>query len=153
MRVKKHKQIVWWLLVATTLISTSPKVLAQTSDSLNLTTSPLPISLVAQPGKAVTTDLRVKNAGAKTESLKIDLYKFRAYGDTGKPQIIDREPGDDYFDWVSFSQKTFTAEPNVWKTIKMTVNVPKSAAFGFHGPIRPRPRPPGPRPSSAAAPL
>jgi hypothetical protein len=105
--------------------------LAQTG-SLDLTTSPLPISLKTKPGSSVTTDLRVQNSGARTETLKVDLYKFRAYGDSGKPQILDREPGDDYFDWVSFSERTFRAEPNVWKTVKMTINVPKEAAFGYY---------------------
>ena len=109
-----------------------PSTHAQSPGNLNLTTSPLPISLRTKPGTSISTDLRVQNSGTATENLKIDLYKFRAYGTEGKPQIIDREPGDDYFDWVSFSQRTFKAEPNVWKTIKMTINVPSDAAFGYY---------------------
>lgn len=100
--------------------------------SLNLTTSPLPISLDTKPGSSVSADLRVQNSGSQTETLKVDLQKFRAYGESGKPQLISREPGDDYFDWVHFSETTFTAEPGVWKTIKMTINVPSSAAYGYY---------------------
>lgn len=110
----------------------APTASAQTPGNLNLTTSPLPISLKVNPGTSVSTELRVQNSGSQPEILKIDLYKFRAYGDSGKPQILDREPGDDYFNWVSFSQPTFRAEPNVWKTIKMNINVPKTAAFGYY---------------------
>ena len=58
--------------------------------------------------------------------------KFGAYGDSGKPQILERGPGDDYFDWVKFDRPTFDAPANVWQTIKMTINVPKSAAFGYY---------------------
>lgn len=99
---------------------------------LNITTSPLPISLVAKPGTTVSTDLKVKNTGAQTEVLKVGLLKFGAYGDEGKPELLDFAPTDDYAHWVTFSQNTFTAEPNVWKTVKMTIHLPKSAAFGYY---------------------
>ncbi len=100
--------------------------------SLNLTTSPLPINLVAKPGTNVTTQLRIKNSGNKTEKLKVGLLKFAAFGEEGKPRLLDRQPGDDFFDWVSFSEPSFTAEPNIWHTIDMTIKLPKSAAFGYY---------------------
>ncbi len=99
---------------------------------LNLMTSPLPLNIVAKPGQSVTADIRVKNNGTRPENLKVELLKFGASGETGTPQLKEREPNDDYFDWVSFSERNFTAEPNVWKTIKMTVKPPKSAAFGYY---------------------
>ncbi|MDB5163914.1 MAG: exported protein of unknown function [Candidatus Saccharibacteria bacterium] len=114
------------------LLATTPQAAAQSSGELNLTTSPLPINLEVKPGNTISTDLRVQNSGNQTETLKIDLQKFKAYGEDGKPQLIAREPGDDYFDWAHFSQTTFTAEPNVWTTIKMTIAVPKTAAFGYY---------------------
>ncbi len=100
--------------------------------ALNLTTSPLPISLTAKPGETITTELRVKNSGTKTEVLKVGLMKFSAVGEEGKPQLDDRQPGDDYFDWVSFSENQFVAQPNEWKSITMTVAVPKTAALGYY---------------------
>ncbi|MCW1908478.1 MAG: hypothetical protein KIH63_004015 [Candidatus Saccharibacteria bacterium] len=108
---------------------------AQTPDdlgSLNLTTSPLPINLTAKPGETVSTELRIKNGGAKTERLKVGLMKFSAYGEEGKPQLKDREPGDDYFDWVRFSETEFTADPDKWHTIQMTVDLPPEAALGYY---------------------
>lgn len=102
------------------------------SEGLSLTTSPLPISLVALPGTTVSTQLRVRNSGTQAETLQIGLMKFKAYGEEGKPILLDRGPADSYFDWVHFSQTQFTAEPGVWKTITMTIDVPKSAAFGYY---------------------
>ena len=63
----------------------------------------MPINLVATPGATIRTDLRVKNSGTSTETYKVGLMKFSAYGEEGKPQLSDRAPGDDYFDWVTFS--------------------------------------------------
>ena len=110
-----------------------PNLSAQTpSTGFNLVTSPLPINLSVKPGSTVTTDIRLKNGGTETEQLKADLMKFSAYGEEGKPSIQDRAPGDDYFDWVRFSPSTFDAPPNQWITVKMTITVPKSAAFGYY---------------------
>ncbi|HET7713331.1 MAG TPA: hypothetical protein VFK94_02750, partial [Patescibacteria group bacterium] len=50
----------------------------------------------------------------------------------GKPRLMDPEPGDDYFKWATFSPAVFIAEPGVWKNIKMTINVPKTAALGYY---------------------
>jgi hypothetical protein len=99
---------------------------------LNLITSPLPINLAPKPGQVVTADLRVKQGSGDTETLKVTLMKFSAFGDTGRPRLVDRAAGDDYFDWVKFDKATFTAPNNVWQTVKMTINVPKTAAFGYY---------------------
>src|SRR5690348_4485240 len=82
---------------------------AQTAEpnAINLTTSPLPINLITNPGTTVTSDLRVKNSGSTTEKLKVGLLKFGANDTSGQPRLADREPGDDYFDWVTFSENTF----------------------------------------------
>lgn len=99
---------------------------------LRLMTSPLPLNVITKPGQPVTADIRVKNNGTQPETLKVELLKFGASGDTGKPQLQERTAQDIYFNWVSFSESNFTAEPNVWKTIKMTINTPKEAAFGYY---------------------
>jgi hypothetical protein len=103
-----------------------------TRPPLSLTTSPLPLSVVTQPGKTVSADIRVKNNSTTPEKLKIELLKFGANGESGNPQLHERESKDTYFDWVSFSEQTFTAEPNVWKTIKMTIKTPPGSAFGYY---------------------
>ncbi|MFZ5845073.1 MAG: hypothetical protein ACOY0S_01245 [Patescibacteria group bacterium] len=129
--------IIFFLLVIFTfsfLIFNLSEALAQAPDegALNLVTSPIPISLITEPGSTISAELRVKNAGTKTEELEVDLMKFQAFGEEGKPKLIDREKGDDFFDWVSFSEKSFDVAPNQWKTISMTIKVPKEAAFGYY---------------------
>ncbi|HEX8923546.1 MAG TPA: hypothetical protein VF828_02330 [Patescibacteria group bacterium] len=106
-------------------------VLAQ-SEGLNIVTSPLPINLVTEPGSTVSAQLKVKNGGQETENLKISLMKFTAFGEEGKPRLLDRERGDDYFDWIKFSEDNFELRPNEWKTITATITVPQNAAFGYY---------------------
>jgi hypothetical protein len=107
-------------------------VQAQENDRLSITTSPLPINLVTKPGQTVTTDLRVRTDGPNNETLQITLLKFSANNNLGQPRLADREPGDDYFDWVTFSEERFTTEPNVWKNIRMTIQVPSTAGLGYY---------------------
>jgi hypothetical protein len=105
---------------------------ADTGGALSIATSPLPINLVTGPGTTTTTTLRVKNDGTSPERLKVSLLKFRASGTTGQPFLQERQSGDSYFDWVSFSPSVFDAPPGEWQTITMTIKVPKSAAFDYY---------------------
>jgi hypothetical protein len=99
---------------------------------LDLTTSPLPISLTAKPGQTVSTIIKVKQSGGDTEKLQVHLMKFSAYGTNGKPALSERGPGDSYFDWVTFDKPTFTAPSDVWQNIKMTIALPTTAAFEYN---------------------
>ncbi|HOZ80689.1 MAG TPA: hypothetical protein PK370_00515 [Candidatus Woesebacteria bacterium] len=108
----------------------SVPVLAESG--LTLVTSPLPINLVAAPGSSVSAEIKIKNGGKDTEKLKVGLMKFSAYNQDGQPRLFDREKGDDYFDWVSFSENKFELESNEWKTIEMKIEVPDDAAFGYY---------------------
>jgi hypothetical protein len=99
---------------------------------LDLSTSPLPISLAAKPGQTISTTIKVKQSGGDTEQLQVHLLKFSAYGTSGQPALSERGPGDDYFDWVTFDKPTFTAPNDVWQTIKMTIALPKTAAFEYN---------------------
>lgn len=107
--------------------------IAQAADgALRLTTSPLPINLSVEPGHSVSVPLRIKNDGDQKENLRIDLMKFKADGEGGAPLPIDRESGDDFLDWVHFSEENFPIETNQWKTINATFDVPETAAFGYY---------------------
>ena len=131
--MKKRLSLIGTLLVIIALnMGSLPHAKAQTTEGFNLVTSPLPINLQASPGSTVSADIKVKNGATKTEKLKVSLMKFAAYGEEGKPSLQDRAAGDDYFDWVSFSPETFDAPPNEWITVKMTIKLPPSAAFGYY---------------------
>jgi hypothetical protein len=99
---------------------------------LRLTTSPLPINLKVEPGVSISTPLKIKNDGLSSENIKVSLMKFKADSITGVPTLSEREPGDNYFDWASFSENSFTLPANEWKTITATFNVPKEASFGYY---------------------
>jgi len=120
--------ILWSIFAPTTALALT----AADSGDLRLTISPLPVSLSGKPGQKIVAKLSVKNSGTKTENLKVDLMKFSAYGEEGKPLLRERSSGDNYFDWVSFSQNRFLAEPDVWHDITMTITLPKEAALGYY---------------------
>lgn len=133
--MKKYSPLAFCLVL---MISTIlPAIFAPTSlhaadPGINLQISPLPIDLVVEPGKTITSDLRIRNGGVSTEKIKVTLRKFSSQGEEGKIVLEDRGPTDDYFDWVKFSKDVFDAPPGEWQTIKMTINVPSSAAFGYY---------------------
>lgn len=102
------------------------------SGELRLTTSPLPINLKVEPGSSISTALKIKNDGNQSEDLKVSLMKFKADPATGAAILSDREPTDGYFDWVTFSDPTFTLPQNEWKTVTATFTVPNTAAFDYY---------------------
>lgn len=108
----------------------SPSV--QAADGFNIITSPLPIKLNTPPGKTVTTELRMKNLNPQNETIKMGLMKFGATGESGQPNLFDLTPKDTYANWVTFTPSQFVAEPNVWKTVKMTIKVPPEASLGYY---------------------
>ena len=109
------------------------QALAQTNTGeLRLTTSPLPINLKVAPGSSVSANLKIKNDGNQSEDLKVTLMKFKADPNTGAAILADREPADSYFDWVTFSDPTFTLPSNEWKTITANFNVPADASFDYY---------------------
>ncbi len=128
------KPAVWKVIpvFASIIFSILPSFAGAETRPLNLITSPLPINLTTDPGTSITTDIRVKQGGNVTEQLNVSLMKFEAFGSAGKPRLADRGPQDDYFDWVHFSSTTITAPPNIWQTVKMKIDVPKSAQFGYY---------------------
>lgn len=145
---------VFWAAVRRNLLLTiglslfvTPPVLAQ-EGPFSLVTSPLPILVSTKPGQPVSTDLRVRNAGTETERLRADLFKF-SVNDQSEVKLAERQPGDDFMDWVSFSPAIFNVAPNEWRTIKMTINVPATASLGYYYAVgfsradAPRPTPGG----------
>lgn len=101
-------------------------------EGFNIVTSPLPIKIQTQPGKTIETELRLNNQSSQPEQIKVGLMKFAASGDTGQPDLYDLKPSDTYVSWVHFSPSEFTAQPNTWMSVKMTINVPQNAGLGYY---------------------
>lgn len=116
------------VLGSSLIVHSSP---AHAAAGLSIEISPLPILLVPTPGTSTTSDLRMQNIGTGTERLKITLLKVLTDNE-GNVSLVDPGPSDEWVSWIHFSQTHFEAEPHVWQTIKMTINVPKNAAFGYY---------------------
>jgi hypothetical protein len=114
------------LLIAPALAATTTP-----TEGISLQISPLPIQLNAKPGATVNTDLRVRNAGTQDEKLQVRLLKVSA-DDAGNVHLTNPSSSDEFVSWVHFSKSVFDAPPGEWQTITMTVNLPKTAAFGYY---------------------
>jgi hypothetical protein len=121
------------IVLALPILLSPLAVFAQTTpnDGINLQISPLPIELNTKPGTSISTDLRVRNAGTQPEKLQVRLLKVTA-DNNGLVHLTQPGSTDDWAKWVSFSKTVFGAPPGEWQTIKMNVDVPKSAAFGYY---------------------
>lgn len=102
------------------------------AEGFNVITSPLPIKISTSPGKTITNELRIKNQGTQAEGIKVGLMKFAATGTSGQPDLFDLTAKDTYASWVHFSPAQFTAQPNVWVSVTMTINVPPEADLGYY---------------------
>lgn len=100
--------------------------------AFNVVVSPPSVGVTVKQGETVSSELRVQNQGLATEHVKVKILKFTARGQDGTPQLEDLQPSDDFVNWATFSSPRFDAEPNVWKTITMTITTPPSAAFGYY---------------------
>ena len=118
------------VVIVASLLTFTPAKAADTG--FNLTTSPLPIALTTLPGVPVSTELRVQNSGTSAIKIRLSLLKFKSSGTNGQPTLEKRGPGDEFFNWVSFSRDSFIANPGVWNTVTMTVSPPKDSAFGYY---------------------
>ena len=121
-------------ILATVLILLPSTTHAQSTPTPNFaaTISPLPILLNPKPGETVSTDLRVNNPGTANERFKVLVKTFTQEGPDGQVVLHDPTPADTFISWISFSRTEFDAPPGLWQTVKMTVNVPKTASFGYY---------------------
>jgi hypothetical protein len=130
------KQFLWGFVGLAVLVSTwlvvRPAPALAATEGFNVITSPLPIKISTPPGKTITEQLRIKNQGDQPEGIKVGLMKFAASGNTGQPDLYDFGPTDTYASWVHFSPEQFTAQPNVWDTITMTIDIPSTADLGYY---------------------
>jgi hypothetical protein len=126
------KRLLICLLAGSLLaINTAPAAHAA-SPPVNLEISPLPILLNAKPGTSTSSDLRVRNAASTDVVLKASVKTFTAEGADGHIVFHNPGPADEFVNWIHFSKTVFNAPAGAWQTIKMTVDVPAGAAFGYY---------------------
>jgi hypothetical protein len=131
----------WFLPIVVAFVSLTPGWAAAASTApaanrpsggLQLTTSPLPVTLNEAPGQTVSTELKVKQSSGGPEELQTTLLKFGAQGINGSPALSAMGPTDTYASWVTFDKTKFEAPNNVWQDVKMTIAIPKTAAFEYN---------------------
>src|SRR3990167_9841080 len=111
----------------------TPLIPAQAATTgIDLTVSPVFINLLTNPGKAVKTEVKIKNNNNQTEYLEIKLAKFEATADGARPKLIDADLNDEMFKWISFSDPQFTLAPLETKTIGVTITPSKTAGLGYY---------------------
>lgn len=112
-------------------VALSPLASAQADTSLHLTVANPVVSILVKPGATFVLPIRVQNAGAFTEKIKVGIVKFSAGSETGSPQLADLTSEDVFANWISFNIKTFEIQPQEWKTITATFTVPANAGFSY----------------------
>lgn len=98
---------------------------------ISLTVSPAFINLSTDPGKPVSSQIKIQNNGLETEYLHLRVSKFTtSNGET--PVLTDPTPEDTFINWIQFSERDFMVNPNENKTIKFTISPPGDAALGYY---------------------
>jgi hypothetical protein len=99
---------------------------------ITLTTTPVSLDLHIAPGTQTSSTLQFKNSSSVALPVNMQVQVFGAYGSSGQAAITKPKPSDPSTSWVSFSPSSFTAQPNVWTAVKMTINLPKTASLGYY---------------------
>jgi hypothetical protein len=100
--------------------------------SISLTTSPVSLDLIIKPGTDTTKTLQLMNNGNQPLPIKVQLDEFGAHGSSGEAAITVPAANDPAPSWVHFSPAEFTAQPGVWNSVQMTMNIPRSASLGYY---------------------
>jgi hypothetical protein len=115
---------------------------------ISLTTSPVSLDLHIKPGTTSTQTLQFKNNSAIALPITMQVKVFGAYGAAGQAAISQPSPGDASTSWISLTPSSFTAQPNVWTAVKLTIKLPASANLGYYYAVIFKPTLPAETPAS-----
>ena len=96
--------------------------------------APVVIEASANPGQTITTSIRLRNVAKQTFTVSPHMDDFSAKGEDGAPYVLpDNESAPTYSmkSWIVSPGNT-VLEPNIYKTVAITINVPKNAEPGGH---------------------
>lgn len=117
-----------WLALCILLI---PAVVVAEGD-FKLTLSPIFLNVATNPGTPVTATVKVTNGSPTEEHLQVGLMKFRAFDDSGRPELLDMEPNDIYAQWVTFDPPDLTLAPGRSGQVAVKFNPPAEASLGYY---------------------
>jgi hypothetical protein len=107
-----------------------PASKAFAADDFSLQVSPSPLFATLKPGIPTQLELKIRNGGTKTETLKIEPRSFSVDDANEKVKLGDTTPPD-IASWVSFGNPTFTVRPGEWFTQQVKISLPKDAGFSY----------------------
>ena len=96
--------------------------------------APVLVEVSATPGQTITTSIRLRNVAKIPFFLTPHMDDFTAKGEDGEPMVLgDSETAPSYSmkSWI-VSPGDIELVPNVYKTVAVTINVPKDAEPGGH---------------------
>jgi hypothetical protein len=134
-KIVSHLQRFKWplsLTITVLVIVIAPGAARAADPGISLTSSPVSMDLVVQPGTSTTRTLQLMNNGTSPVKITMHLDEFSAKGVNGQAIITQPAPNDPSPKWVGFSPASFTAQPGVWESVKMTISLPKSAQLGYY---------------------
>jgi hypothetical protein len=119
-------------VIALFLTVTLGVIYAQTPQTgIDLTVSPVFVSLVTNPGEPISSQVRITNNSNVAENLRVRLATF-VTGDDGAPKLSDVPENDEFSKWIEFSEEQFKLVPNESKIVRFTIDPPKESALGFY---------------------
>lgn len=95
----------------------------------SLQVTPSPLVAVVVPGEPKELELKIRNAGATTEKLKVELQAFKV-DEGGQVQLLDEKPND-VTSWVHFKEPDFSIRTGEWFTEHIDVMAPDDAGFSY----------------------
>lgn len=132
MTIPRCKGVAVWASCMAILLSTGlgGSAHAQSADDFSLQVSPSPLVASLKPGKTTNLELKIRNAGTQSETLKIEPRQFSVNNQTGEVKLDDQAPSE-IAPWVSFGAQTFSIKPGEWYTQTVRVALPKDTGFSY----------------------
>lgn len=106
------------------------KVRAQEESEFSLQVTPSPLVTSVVPGEEREIELKIRNSGAETENLKVELRAF-SVNEEGQVQLLNEQPKE-VVDWVTFAEPTFSIRTGEWFTQRIRLEPPEEAGFSYN---------------------
>lgn len=99
---------------------------------INMTVTPISLTLNTDPGVPVTSAIKIRNNGNETEYIRPEIATFDASGENGTPVIKPLKPEDTFDDWLTFDQEIIQVRPGEWQTVVVNFDPPAEAALDYY---------------------
>ncbi|MEK7602930.1 MAG: hypothetical protein AAB459_01630 [Patescibacteria group bacterium] len=126
---KKHTSVGLALLSALAPLFFIRALAQPDNGEFSLQISPSPLVVSVRPGEQKNLDLQIKNNATTTESLKMELRKFKI-SESGEVQLTDDIPAD-VSSWVGFEHPTFEIQAGKVFTQKVMISTPGDVGFSY----------------------